>query len=524
MPKNQKPRSKNLTMPTPPTLPTLFRSLALASLILPVSAGAQAVLSLPEIIITSFRGRITTGKTDTGSTFTVLPEPAAGQPFQPAHLSPGTRLDVGYTSASHAVVSLPGVGGCVLSSGASLRLPVAGENGMTITFDRHISGTPTLFLSINAAEMAKKGGAVFRFKNKFKSNSGEGVPTANVVCTTLGGRFFMTDSQGLQLKEGEPSVGACTVGVFEGSLTVEEVSAGKKLELKPGQVLTIQPGDLGPPRKPTKQEEAYDLGCKLAALGREVPARLPTTMKTTAPTNLPGTKVNSLGMVFLPVPGTKIHMCVHETRFQDFAPYIAATPPAHPKRLRYDVRALWGWEDHPVMTNWDEASAFCVWLSQKEGKKYRLPTDEEWSQAVGIGTKEKRGKDSNPEELNRAVAEIYPWGTDWPLPAGAGNYADLSYLKHHLIWHQPDQENYDDGFADTAPVMSYKPNKLGLYDMGGNVAEWCEDWYNSKRDVRVTRGGNYYFNGRYMLRAGARQGRRPEDLSGIGFRVVLEQP
>lgn len=139
--------------------------------------------------------------------------------------------------------------------------------------------------------------------------------------------------------------------------------------------------------------------------------------------------------------------------------------------------ALAGWckpefpqgEDHPIVcVNWEEARRFCQWLSVKEGQEYRLPTDCEWDAAVG--------------------ARKYPWGNQWPPRDGSGNYADMAFMKTTLpeVAIAPARD-LDDGASRTAPVGSYAPNRRGLYDLGGNVAEWCEDCYRASMDLEAKR-------------------------------------
>lgn len=136
-------------------------------------------------------------------------------------------------------------------------------------------------------------------------------------------------------------------------------------------------------------------------------------------------------------------------------------------------------DNQPVVNvTWEDAVQYCNWLSQQEGlppayerkgdtyvavdpmtNGYRLPTDAEWEWAA---------RRVSSSELRR-----YPWGDALPVAPRSGNYADTNarLLVQNVI---PD---YDDGFAATAPVGKFPPNPLGIYDMGGNVAEWVHDYY-----------------------------------------------
>jgi hypothetical protein len=237
---------------------------------------------------------------------------------------------------------------------------------------------------------------------------------------------------------------------------------------------------------------------------------------------------NTLGMKFLPVKGTEVLFCIHEVRYSDYAAYAAEAP---------GVDGTWkeqsadGYtptehkEQHPVMkVSWEDAQKFCAWLSQKEGKLYRLPTDEEWSIAVGLGRAEKRPKGTTPAMLNQKENTEFPWGGDFPPKTedNAGNYSDESRKAKAPIGSAQYLEDYDDGFPTTAPVMSFKPNKLGLYDLGGNVWEWCEDWYDNAQKDRVMRGGSWSFSGRGDLLSSYRGHHTPgARYGGSGFRVVV---
>ncbi len=236
--------------------------------------------------------------------------------------------------------------------------------------------------------------------------------------------------------------------------------------------------------------------------------------------------VNSLGMRFVPVPGTEVLFCVHETRRQDYAAYAAQRPgvdSAWKNQAREGV-PVGGMDDHPVVgVSWEDAQKFCAWLSQKEGKNYRLPTDEEWSYAVGIGSDESRTKDTTPESLHQRIQNEFPWGGGYPLQTNekAGNYGDIMWRKRFPD--MPFIEGYADGYVTTAPVMSFKPNKLGLCDMGGNVWEWVADWRNTQQQERVLRGGSFYSGERAILLSSYRGYQPPmKRAHDFGFRCVLE--
>lgn len=231
---------------------------------------------------------------------------------------------------------------------------------------------------------------------------------------------------------------------------------------------------------------------------------------------------NTLGMKFIALPGTKVLMCIHETRRRDYEAYVAVNPSANAAWKnpgKGGVSASTD-DDHPVTSvNWSDANAFCAWLSKKEGRTYRLPTDREWSYAVGVARSE--SKDSPPNSLSGRIKDEYPWGSKWPPTEAAGNFADTDYQtkfpSESII------DGYTDGFATTAPVMSFAPNKEGFYDLGGNVWEWCEDWYSSDKVDRVARGGSWTSRIESTLRSSNRDHTPPgrRDASW-GFRCVLE--
>jgi hypothetical protein len=237
------------------------------------------------------------------------------------------------------------------------------------------------------------------------------------------------------------------------------------------------------------------------------------------------TFTNSLGMKFVPVPDTEVMFCIHETRRQDYAAYAAEIPGVDGtwKNQQKEGIPVGDKDDHPVVgMSWEDAQKFCAWLSKKEGKTYRLPTDQEWSFAVGIGNEEKWTKDTTPEMLHGKVTNKFPWGGDFPPKATdqAGNYADT--MCKEKFPSMPFIEGYMDNFATTAPVMSFKPNKLGIYDLGGNVWEWCEDWFNALNVEHVLRGGSWGDYGRaFPLSSFRFHGTPGSRRWSCGFRCVL---
>ena len=151
------------------------------------------------------------------------------------------------------------------------------------------------------------------------------------------------------------------------------------------------------------------------------------------------------------------------------------------------------------IVNWEGAKAFCEWLAENEGKRYRLPTDHEWSCAVGIGDRE--NADATPQIKNGQVGVVFPWGEQWPPPNDAGNYfgeecktaEGLAELKAagSDVSSSTVIKGFNDGKVFTAAAGSFRPNGLGIYDLGGNVWEWCQDEYEPGSASRVLRGGSW---------------------------------
>jgi formylglycine-generating enzyme required for sulfatase activity len=160
--------------------------------------------------------------------------------------------------------------------------------------------------------------------------------------------------------------------------------------------------------------------------------------------------VNSLGMQFVQLPASDAWLGVWETRVADYEAFANATT--------NDWQAAWfqDTDRHPaVNVQWDDAQAFCAWLSQRErasgllaaNEGYRLPTSREWTAALG-------------------QAEATDNGNFGPK-LGA------------------------DSFERTSPVGSFPGNALGLHDLRGNVWEWCTAWPSEEGIGRILRGGGW---------------------------------
>jgi hypothetical protein len=231
---------------------------------------------------------------------------------------------------------------------------------------------------------------------------------------------------------------------------------------------------------------------------------------------------NALGMKFVPLPNTDILMCIHETRMKDYAAFARANPSrtgsSWQSPLLNGVAVQTG-DDYPAVNIlWDEAKAFCEWLGSTDGRTYRLATDHEWSAAVGIANRE--DKKTPPMELNGKITDDYPWGKTWPPPKGAGNLADTKFKEvFPSLSSLPD---YADGFDTLAPVMSFEPNDLGIYDLAGNTWEWCEEWASDRRTQHIVRGGSWANAATSTLLLSSTRAGASVRAADRGFRVVVE--
>ncbi len=241
--------------------------------------------------------------------------------------------------------------------------------------------------------------------------------------------------------------------------------------------------------------------------------------------------VNTLGMKFLPVPitggptgGQRVLFSIWETRMQDYEAFATETKREWPKP---DFEQG---PTHPaVMVSWDEATAFCQWLTERERKAgklgakelYRLPSDHEWSCAVGIGEREDATK--APEEKSGKIPNLFPWGTQWPPPSHSGNYSGTETEGKKKAWSaQKVLPGYADPFTYTAPVGSFASSASGLFDLDGNAWEWCATDFDQAGVFRVLRGGSFVDSELEQFQSSHRPpGQKSSRRNNSGFRVVL---
>jgi len=189
-------------------------------------------------------------------------------------------------------------------------------------------------------------------------------------------------------------------------------------------------------------------------------------------------------------------------------------------------------DNYPVVRiSWEDAVAYCNWLSQREGLPlayqggqlvtptntgYRLPTEAEWEWAARF---------AGGQRLK------YPWGASMPPTGSAGNYADVSaapLISQHL-------DSYNDGYKAASPVGRFGANAVGIFDLGGNAAEWVNDRYSpsvgsigrtetdplgpSSGRTHVIRGSSWRHGRITELRLSAREF-ESEPRDDVGFRIA----
>lgn len=236
------------------------------------------------------------------------------------------------------------------------------------------------------------------------------------------------------------------------------------------------------------------------------------------PRDFPGVPSDEL------VPGSVVFTRPRQpVPLDDYSQWWTYTPGANWRHPEGPSSTIRGREDHPVVhIAWDDAAAYAKWAGR------RLPTEAEFEFAARGGL-----------DRNR-----YPWGNDLkPKGRVPANIFD---------GHFPDKDARADGYAGTSPVTAFPPNGYGLHDMGGNVWQWCADWYRPDYYAsltpgpaidprgpdasfdpqepgaakRVTRGGSFLCSDEYCSRYLVGSRGKAEVSSGssnLGFRLVLDR-
>jgi len=180
--------------------------------------------------------------------------------------------------------------------------------------------------------------------------------------------------------------------------------------------------------------------------------------------------------------------------------------------------------DKDPVTNvtWSDAIALCKWLSDKEGKKYRLPTEAEWEYACRAGTTTRYSSGNEPKTLLK-IANTFDQD-------GYKNWKTYPEWKAFALQGQ-------DGYEFTSPVGSFAPNAFGLYDMHGNVWEWCSDFHGDNYystspvddpqgpesgNVRVRRGGSWHTWPFYVRSSFRNWNTETTRYTLVGMRLVRE--
>jgi len=227
------------------------------------------------------------------------------------------------------------------------------------------------------------------------------------------------------------------------------------------------------------------------------------------------TFVNALGMRFVPLEEKRpVLISATETRVRDFETWLRDTGGTWKQKPSFLLGGT-----HPAAgVSWEDATAFCAWLTERDRASklipptaaYRLPSDTEWSLAAGL--KNEQGAD--PAARNLTDKTHYPWTPkegDWKPPALTANL-DATKIP-----------GTTDTYSYTAPVDSARANSLGIYEIGGNVSEWCADAWPGAPEERVIRGGSWLSFDKDTLLTSARfHALKNATRADLGFRCVLD--
>lgn len=219
---------------------------------------------------------------------------------------------------------------------------------------------------------------------------------------------------------------------------------------------------------------------------------------------------NSVSLNFISVGEGRLLVCTTETTLGAAEAWAKSTSKPLPAQPHFVSEA-----GHPVVNfSWENAQAFCTWLTDFERlrnlipqtSRYRLPTDEEWSALAGLA-----GEAGASPAARHLQDKDHYIGGQWPPEAMSTNLD------------APKIRGYQDRFPYVAPVGSMRPDAGGLFDMAGNVSEWCEDAWPDQPGQAVIRGASWLTSDQTAALTSYRA-RLPRDQGryDVGFRVVLD--
>lgn len=169
--------------------------------------------------------------------------------------------------------------------------------------------------------------------------------------------------------------------------------------------------------------------------------------------------------------------------------------------------------EQPVTwVTWEDANNYCEWLTRTfQGQiprdyRFRLPTEKEWQAFASCGYRQR-----------------YPWGNNWP-PPDTFNYRGVEGIRllYRLFHHESYIREHQDEFIVTAPVTRSGRNAWGLFGVGGNAWEWCQDWFDGEQITRSLRGASWDNDEPDIIAVTNRSDAHPARRNAmIGFRVVV---
>lgn len=244
-----------------------------------------------------------------------------------------------------------------------------------------------------------------------------------------------------------------------------------------------------PPSAPAVPSAPVESHSPASAASNTPPAPASNPAASPATTDSDSGGANSIGAKFAPVGN--VQFAIYPVTVQQFEVFAKATNLTSTAwQNAFQPGAFHQGPDHPVVNvTWREADAFCKWLTDREhksgalkaGEIYRLPSDLEWSKAIGLPDE----AGATPEDRDMSIPNVYPWGSQWPPPAGSGNYCGQETGSQNPI------QGYTDGYEFTSPVGKFKPTATGLYDMSGNVFQWVQDDWNKEHTQKTLRGSSW---------------------------------